>query len=210
MRVLVTGGSGLLGKLLIPLLSEYPRVKVSAPSHEELDITRLKRQYEYDLIIHAAAYTDVIQAEKDKKECAKVNVGGTLSLLELSYPTPFVYISTEYAKSPVNYYASTKAVGEILTSLWSENYLIIRTLFKPNPFPWDKAFIDQYTQGDYVDVIAPLIAHQIMKWDKCTSKTIYIGTGRKTMLALAQRTKPDVIPCSINDVEGVKIPKDYE
>lgn len=89
----------------------------------------------------------------------------------------------------------------------AKNYLIIRTLFKPNPWPFKYAFADQMTQGDYVDVIAPLIAKEIKKWD-LKSKVIYVGTGRKSMFDLAKRTKKDVKPNSVNDLP-FKRPKDY-
>ena len=90
---------------------------------------------------------------------------------------------------------------------YKRNYLIIRTLFKPNPWPWEYAFTDQMTQGDYVDVIAPLIAKEILQWDG-TSKSVFVGTGRKSMFDLAKRTRPDVKPNSIKDL-ALERPNDY-
>lgn len=204
MNILFTGGSGLLGKEVQKYLSLY------APSHKQLDITKYFTLSEkFDLIIHAAAYTDVIEAEKEKNQCYLVNVTGTINLLKAFPDTPFVYISSEYAKKPTNYYAQTKKLAEIEVKKRKAPYLIIRTLFKPNRFPFSKAFTDQYTQGDYVDIIAPLIVKKIENWDKKTSKTVYVGTGRKTIFELAKRTRPDVIECSVDDITEVKLPKDY-
>ena len=218
MRILITGGSGLLGKYLVPLLKAqdgdgnlFERVFVESPTHKELDITKEIKKKDYDLIIHAAAYTDVLGAEKYKEDCSKVNIHGTENLLKTYFNVPFVFISSEYAKNPTNFYASTKAIGELFTHLWAENYLVIRTLFKPTPFPWDKAFVDQYTQGDYVDVIAKLIIKEIFKWHFSKdrkSKDIYVGTRRKTMYDLAKRTR-EVRPISVKDIKKVKIPTDY-
>lgn len=202
MKILLTGGSGLLGTEL------QKHLEVHAPTHEELDITNIKSVLDYDLIIHAAAYTDVVKAQTDRKNCMKVNITGVCNLLEVYPTTPFVYISSEYARHPVNFYSFTKAIGEKMVEMLSSHHLIIRTLFKPNPFPWEKAFNDQWTQGDYVDIIAPLIIEEITKWNKKTSKVIYVGTGRKTMYDLAKRTKPNVLECSINDID-VKLPNDY-
>jgi dTDP-4-dehydrorhamnose reductase len=124
----------------------------------------------------------------------------------LQFNKPFVFISTEHVNSPGVYFES-KLIGEILVKNLAPSYLIIRTIFKPNPWPWKYAFIDQYTQGDYVDIIAQLISKEIKKWNG-KSKTIYIGTGRKTMFELAKRTKPDVLPNSVKDLK-FKRPKDY-
>ena len=208
-NILLTGGSGLLGTELQKYLLCY------APSHEEFNILHpkpLKKQF--DLIIHAAAYTDVAKAEKENMECLMVNVQGTLNLLRAYPDVPFVYISSEYANNPVNFYSSTKYIAEQIVEIESQGYdarpyLIIRTLFKPNPYPWEYAFKDQWTQGDYVDVIAPLIAKKIKKWDKVSSGLFYIGTGRKTMFDLAKKTRSDVKPNSIHDIKDVVIPGDY-
>jgi dTDP-4-dehydrorhamnose reductase len=218
-KILFTGGSGLLGTHLLPLLKSsdgdgtmFKRVYIDAPTHKELDITQFVEAKEYDLIIHAAAFTDVAQAERDHErgntECFDVNVLGTMNLAK-AYPlTPFVFISSEYAHNPVNFYSITKFLGELVVNEMTDKCLIIRTLFKPSPFPWEKAFTDQYTQGDYVNIIARLIVNEIEKWNR-KSKMIYVGTGRKTMYELALKTKYDVVPCSVNDIKDVVIPIDY-
>lgn len=198
--VLMTGGSGLLGEHLQKLMD------IKAPSHDEFDITGELPKIGCELVIHAAAYTNVTKAETERKECFNINVSGTLNLLENYKNTPFVYISSEYAKNPVNFYALTKSLAEQLVQTHPK-HLIIRTLFKPRPWKYPNAFIDQYTCGDYVDVIAPLIADEIKKWDG-NPKTIYVGTGRKTIYDLARQTR-DVKPISIDEVKEVKLPKDY-
>ena len=202
-NILLTGGSGLLGQEL------QKHIKCDAPSHEKLDITRpFEFTYKkYDLIIHAAAYTDVNRAETETEKLFEINLGGTLNLLYEYGLIPFVYISSEYARNPVNMYSASKFAGEIAVKYLAEQYLIIRKLFK-DKWTLDTAWADQYTQGDYVDVIAPLIVQTIKNWDGL-SKTTYVGTGRKTMYDLAKRTKPDVMAVSINTYHGIKRPVDY-
>lgn len=204
MKILLTGGSGLLGQEL----QKY--IKCDAPSHEEMDITKVSEIKDYDLIIHAAGYTDVVRAEKQKVKCFKTNYYGTLNLVKAAPKTPFVFISTEYCYYPnINFYTLSKYSAEKAVECFSWNYLIIRTLFKPRPFPWDKAFSDQYTTGDYVDVIAPLIAVNIEQWNRMNRATIHLGTERKTMFDLAKKTRPDVKPISVDDIKEVRLPKDY-
>ena len=206
-NILVTGGTGKLGTELKKYLDgKYVGSK-------DLDFTKKIEKGDYDLILHIGAYTDVKKAEFEESEkCFFVNTYGTFNLVQTYKNTPFIYISTEYAKDPISVYALTKKLGEEIVKTHPK-YLIIRTLFKPNPFPFDKAYIDQYTQGDYVDVIAKLLAQRIKNWDKKTCGLEYLGTGRKTMFELAKKTKPDVQPNSVADYikqTGIPIPKDYE
>ena len=87
------------------------------------------------------------------------------------------------------------------------NHLIIRTSFNVSPFPHEYAFVDQYTQGDYLDIIAPMILKEVIKG---TTGLVYVGTGRKTMFELARRTIPDIKGISVDDIKSVKLPHDYQ
>lgn len=213
----MTGASGLLGQYLVPLLKKqsgdgslFPIIEVDTPTHDELDITQTIVPQDYDLIIHAAAYTNVTKAEIEKQECFDVNVMGTKNLAEAYSKIPFVYISSEYAHNPVNHYSVTKWLGELVANEVADRCLIIRTLFKPTPFPYVKAFTDQWTQGDYVDKIAFLMCNDIFNWFGGHSEMYYTGTGRKTIFELAQKTKPDVLPISVDEITSIRLPKDYE
>ncbi len=171
----------------------------------EGDIKYVNEKQYCNLIIHAAAYTNVAQAEQDPSICFNTNVNGTFNLVNLYKDVPFVFISSEYARNPIGEYAWTKKWGEEIVKS-HPNHLIIRTLFKPTPWPFEYAYEDQMTRGDYVDIIARLIVREINQWDKKTCKMIHVGTERKTMYELAKRTRPDVLP---NKVINNFIPKDY-
>ncbi len=201
MKILLTGSSGLLGRNL--------KIPAFRPSHASLDITKpIQAVKDIDLVVHCAAYTNVQESESHRKKCFNVNVAGTMNLLETYRKVPFVYISSEYVYHPINFYSLTKKLAEELVKT-HENYLIIRTLFKATPWPFEKAFTDQFTNGDYINVIAPMIDKEIMDWDRKGKRMIYVGTGKKSMYELAKRTKPDVIPNSIKDME-VPIPANYD
>lgn len=199
-NILFTGGSGRLGTELKKYL------KGQYPTKKKFDITKIKKIPLCDLIVHMAAYTNVDKAEIEKFECFNINVAGTYQLLNHFLDKPLVFISTEHVNAEGVYFQS-KLIGELLIKNLAKNYLIIRTLFKPNPWPFEYAFTDQMTQGDYIDVIAPLVAEAIKNWDG-ESKTIYVGTERKSMFKLAKRTKPNVKPNSVDDLP-LKRPKDY-
>ena len=213
MKILLTGGSGLLGRHLIPLLKDRG-FTVCAPDHSNLDIITFIHPLpeSVDLIIHCAGYTDVDRAEKEKVRCFEANAIGTWNLIKRNRQIPFVYISSEFAQNPVNFYSYTKFTGEEIVKNMAEKYLIIRTLFKSRPFTHPKAFIDQFTRGDYVDVIAPLIVKCIFDegfMGEIYAPFVHVGTRRKTMFDLAKQTKPDVLPMSIKEMEVAR-PADYE
>jgi len=68
MKILVTGGSGMVGKSLVPELNKDSSNTVYAPSHAELNLLNQQQvasyinQYQPDLIIHLAAKVGGIQA----------------------------------------------------------------------------------------------------------------------------------------------------
>lgn len=205
-KILITGGTGrLAAELKKHLDGEYVGI-------ENWDFTRTIMKGEYDMVVHMGAYTDVVKGEEETDKCFQANAYGTFNMMTTYKETPFVYISTEYAYKPISIYALTKLLGEEIVK-YHPKHLILRTFFKPTPFPFPKAYKDQYTQGDYVDVIAELIAKKIKSWDMETSESCYIGTGRKTVLELAKRTREDVEPNSIADyraIVGNIIPYDYQ
>lgn len=194
---------------MVPLLKN--NFEVISPTHKEYDITKIIDKIDCNLIINSVAYTKVQEAEENKLECFDINVRGTLNLLTAYPNVPFVYISTEYAYKPVNFYSLTKNFAEELVKRHL-NFLIIRTLFKPKPYPWDVAFINQFTEGGYITDVAPRINEVIMNWSR-KGKTIILvgdGRGRKTMFDLAKETRPDVRPNLTTDIKGVMIPTDYK
>lgn len=222
-HILLTGGTGRLGRELKPLLPE-----VVAPSRAELDITRPEaveaalRRFEPEVVVHTAAYTDVARAEQDHQACWRANVDGTRGVVQSAarHGAFLVHISTDYVfegtqgmykeedpPGPVcNYYALSKLVAEELVRL-APRHLIIRTSFRPREWPYPVAFTDVYTSQDYVDVIAPEIALAIQHYRQIPYPTLHIATERKSVYELARRRRPDVRPGSKREV-SVALPDD--
>ena len=206
MKCLVTGGTGRLAfELKKHLEAEYVGI-------ENWDFIYDVYQGGYDLIVHMGAYTDVRKAEMEERKCFDTNVLGTWNISRTFYKTPIIYISTEYAHNPMGIYAKSKRWAEEIIKDHTAPYLILRTSFKPVPFPFEYAYTDQYTQGDGVDIIAKILMARVLSWDKETSGFEYLGTGRKTMFELAKKTRPDVKPNKVEDyvkLTGTPIPYDY-
>ena len=223
MTLLLTGGSGRLGSELRALVPS-----VVAPPSAELDLTNASsvlhalRLYEPDVVIHAAAYTDVKGAETNRAACWQVNVEGTRNLVRAlgDVDATLVHISTDYVfygdtgnyheDDPVgpvrNYYALSKLVAEEVARL-AERHLIIRTSFRPREFPYPVAFADVFTSQDYVDIIAPEIALVAQHVNRIPFNTLHIATERKSVYDLAKHRNQEVEPGSKADA-GVSLPND--
>ena len=222
-RILLTGGSGKLGRELQALLPE-----IAAPPRMELDITRPEtvtaalERYQPQVVVHAAAYTDVAGAERDRELCWRTNVDGTRNVVNalLGADVTLVYLSTDYVfegtrgmyredetPGPVrNYYSLTKLVAESIVRLLSR-HLAIRSSFRPRVWPYPAAFTDVYTSQDYIDIIAPDIALAITRCRELPFDTLHIATERKTSFELARRRNPEVRAASKTEAP-VALPDD--
>ena len=117
-RVVVTGAGGQLGAAL---LESFPGAR--GLTRAEWDVT-MPASFDADLVLHAAAWTDVDGAEASPQDAAAVNVGGTQHVAELG--APLVYFSSDYvfdgtkrepyvesdAPAPRSAYGRTKLLGE--------------------------------------------------------------------------------------------------
>lgn len=216
-NILLTGGSGLLGKELLRLSPS-----LTAPKHTDFDITNLNGMEGFldnrnlSTIIHCAAFTSPPKVNEDPVTAMKVNIIGTANIVTLAarHDLRLVYISTDYVFKgdrggyreddevlPQNRYAWSKMGGECATRMY-DNALIIRTSFCEPVFPFDKAFVDQYTSRDSVKVIAPMIM-QLATIESLTG-VVHVGTNRKSVKELAMSLgKPDVDNLSRDEVSFV-------
>jgi len=221
--VLLTGGSGRLGTELRALLPN-----LLAPTRAELDVTSPESVASFvgrarpSVIVHAAAYTNVSGAERERAACWAANVTATRLVAGAANDVGarLVHISTDYVFDgerggyredepigpPVNYYALSKLVAEEVART-ARRHLVIRTSFRPREWPYPVAFSDVYTSQDYVDVIAPEIALAVRHEAEIEHHTLHIATERKSVYDLARRRKPDVRPGTRAEA-GVTLPSD--
>jgi dTDP-4-dehydrorhamnose reductase len=196
--ILISGGSGLLGSYLLKL-----NPNVIAPSHSKMDILNIGsvndfiKQFQPHVFIHCAALISPPRCDKDPIGTMCTNIVGTCNVVEACTKNSvrLVYISTDYVFKgdkgyyseedevlPQNFYAWSKLGGECAVRA-HQNSLIVRTSFCPEIFPYEKAYVDQYTSRDSVTIIAPIILKLALNKD--VKGVIHVGTKRKTVKELA-------------------------
>ena len=133
MNILVTGGHGMLGQDLVPLLVAAGH-EVRAPRHSEVALEQKDAlanwlgDFKPALIYHLAAYTDVDGCERDPERARLSNVVATehVACLAFRHDAGLVFTRTDYVfdgeettpippdavPSPLNVYGRTKAEAE--------------------------------------------------------------------------------------------------
>lgn len=152
MKVLVTGSQGMLGQALIRSLSTREvavegadiRSKDNAVDiSNDKDIMNLITRIKPDIVIHAAAYTDVDGCEDNPEKAHLINGEGAKFVATACNNTNslLIYISTDFIfdgtkttpyteedkPNPINVYGKSKLAGENFVKDILSTYLIIRT-----------------------------------------------------------------------------------
>jgi len=140
--VLVTGGGGSIGSELVRQCAKLNPAKLVMLDVDETELfhvenelrslnanlvpcvasvadknkmDRVMREFEPDVIFHAAAYKHVPMMESFPDEAIRVNIGGTQVLAELACRynvDKFVMVSTDKAVNPTNVMGASKRVAE--------------------------------------------------------------------------------------------------
>jgi dTDP-4-dehydrorhamnose reductase len=160
-RVVITGAGGQLG---VALARRFP--DALALTRGEWDVTQPPPTDlgPVDVVLHAAAWTNVDGAEDDPQGAAAVNVGGTQHAAELG--APLVYFSTDYvfdgrkrepyvesdAPNPQSAYGRTKLLGEAAAG---DEAWIVRSswLFGETGRNFVRTMLDLGAQRDEVAVV---------------------------------------------------------
>ena len=146
-KILILGAHGMLGRELLEVFQNYNPI---GWDKDEIDITdnlQVKQkisELKPEVVINAAAYTDVDDCEKNKELALKVNGNAVGYLAEICkeinavlihYSTDYVfygdnekgYNETDEPANPVNVYGQSKLLGEKLLREKSNKYYLIRT-----------------------------------------------------------------------------------
>ncbi|HEX5028808.1 MAG TPA: dTDP-4-dehydrorhamnose reductase [Gaiellaceae bacterium] len=164
-RVLISGAGGQLGHALQDAFADDD---VRALTHADWDVAHpldpALREEGFDLVLHAAAWTDVDGAEADPQGAAAVNVAGVAHAAALR--APLVTFSTDYVfdgrkrspyvesdgPSPASAYGRTKLHGEAAAG---PDAWVVRTswLFGPRGHNFLRTMLRLGEERDEIDVV---------------------------------------------------------
>ncbi|MFZ0521176.1 MAG: dTDP-4-dehydrorhamnose reductase [Candidatus Acidiferrales bacterium] len=147
LRILLTGKNGQLGYDLNSMLPDFG--ELIALGRQDLDLSqpdeirRVIREVHPDLIVNAAAYTAVDQAEREESLAQSINADAPAIIAEVAkqigatvvhYSTDYVFDGTKTSPyeeddrtNPINAYGRTKLAGEQAIRESGVRHLIFRT-----------------------------------------------------------------------------------
>lgn len=158
-RVLVLGSTGMVGRAWVNLLAQrqIEHTAVHRPLFDLANQASIDRCLEgkYDLVVNAAAWTDVDGAEKDQGGCNQANAHAVeqialrceaMEAVLITYSTDYVFSGQAAAPypidarvDPINAYGQSKALGEAKLRASTDRHLLIRTSWVYAP--WGKNFV---------------------------------------------------------------------
>lgn len=201
MRIVVLGAGGMLGRDLMLLLGsghltvgiERSTCDITKPE----DVNRVIAEYSPDVVVNAAAYTDVDACETNPERCFPVNAEGVKNIasacrksgaLVVHFSTDYVFDGrkkTPYGEeddtSPINLYGSSKLKGEGFLREFSEHWLLIRTswLYGLNGKNFVKTIIEKSSKVSALEVVDDQIGSPTYAADLALAVKILIE-ARKT------------------------------
>ncbi|WP_304124634.1 dTDP-4-dehydrorhamnose reductase [Methanosphaera cuniculi] len=218
MKFFITGGSGLLGERLATvadpddelILSHNSNktpdtVKCDITNHDETYETIMK--YDPDVIIHAAAMTNVDLCEDEIDQAYKINADATGNLAKIADENnmKIIYVSTDFvfdgkkgnykeddATNPLGIYAKSKYDGEVQLKQNTDNYAIgrVSVLYgwhqRSNFTTW---VIDELRKGNSINIVT----------DQINSPT-YADNAAEALFKLAKSDKTGVYHTAGNDL----------
>ncbi|WP_105373195.1 dTDP-4-dehydrorhamnose reductase [Neorhizobium huautlense] len=155
-RMVVTGRYGQVVQSLLERGRYSDRFEVIAIGRPELDLSApdsieaILRNVHPDVIVSAAAYTAVDQAETEEDAATVVNgvAAGKIAALATELDVPVIHLSTDYVfdgskplayiesdpVAPLGAYGRSKLAGEKAVAEATSNHVILRTAWVYSPF----------------------------------------------------------------------------
>lgn len=181
LHVLLLGGSGQVGRAV---QAACPTMNLSLLSRADLDLSRpgaVRGAFtsRFDIVVNAAAYTAVDDAEANQATAWAINCEGAAALAEqcAKVKVPLIQLSTDYVfdgnkaagyveddrPNPLNVYGASKLAGETAIRAALPQHLILRTswVFGPHRGNFVKAIVARALAGSELRVVA----------DQCGSPT---------------------------------------
>ena len=198
MRVFITGCEGQLGRALFETLTRHTVAGCDLPKTDITDreaITRAIEGFAPDVVIHAAAWTDVDGCARNPEKAYQVNGLGTqnVALACASSEAAMVTISTNEVfdgeasepyrewdpPHPINPYARSKAAGEWFTRHLLTRFYIVRTawLYAPGGSNFPHRIIELADELGRLRVVTDEVSNPTFAPDLAAALADLIETG---------------------------------
>jgi len=198
MRIFITGHKGQLGRALYAALAEHT---LSGGDLPELDITEREAigaaiaDFAPEVVIHAAAWTDVDGCAQDPERAYLVNALGTqnVALACVACDAAMVYISTNEVfdgtatepyrewdpPHPINPYGRSKAAGEWFTHHLLTRFYSVRTawLYAPNGRNFPHRIIQLAEERGTLKVVTDEVSNPTFAPDLANAIAALVQTG---------------------------------
>jgi len=218
-RILITGGSGNLGKKII---DSNLFKNIYYPTSKSINILNFKKLKEFikknkiNLIIHCAAIARMKECEKNIEKAVKTNIEGTLNIvnvinsLQARKKIKLIYISSDavypgikgnysetHSLKPFNVYGWSKVASEFIVRTL-DKFLIIRTrFFNKNKILFKYSATNIYTSTIEIDKLV-LIIYKLV--NKNVSGIINVGEKKISDYKNYKKFKKEIKPCSKNKI----------
>ena len=203
MKILITGAGGMLGTDLSSRLSSQhevlgvgrkpaPHLRIpfqTADVSQPETVINLFRSFKPNMVLHAAAMTDVDRCEVERKEALSGNFDATRLIAEAVNQTKglLTFFSTDYVfdgtktgpyietdiPHPINIYGETKLLAERYLLIRARRFLILRTSWTfgrhGNNFP--KKILKQAEAGQPMEVLSDQIGSPTFTGDLAQAVT---------------------------------------
>ncbi len=177
MKILVFGRLGQVGKEIGICSSEYEDIEIIHADREAANLENPEQcaeavyLFKPDLIINAAAYTNVEKAEDEEELANVINGLSPAAMAEAaeSINCPFIHISTDYVfdglgicpkaeempANPLNAYGRSKLLGEVGILKSNCVYLILRTswVFSSHGNNFVKSILNASKKNNILEVV---------------------------------------------------------
>lgn len=178
MKILVTGREGQVARSLAEGAAADPEIELVSVGRPKLDLLRLETirssilAAKPDIVVSAAAYTAVDQAEDEPKQAFAINAtgAGAVAAAAAEAGAAIIHLSTDYVFSgdlegeyaetdepdPQSVYGRSKLEGEKAVAAANPRHVILRTAWVYSPFGKNfvKTMLALASQRDDVRIVA--------------------------------------------------------
>ena len=209
MRILILGNKGMLGSdLMLRLAGAHDVAGRDVDAFDivsESDCRRVVQECSPEVVINAAAYTNVDGCEANREVCFAVNAVGVknIALACRGRGITLVHFSTDYVfdgrkrtaygeedpPAPLNVYGASKLEGERYLQALAESYLLIRTawLYGRHGKNFVKTILEKASTVKTLEVVDDQIGSPTYTRDLAAAVELLIEGGHRGVFHVTNR-----------------------